>query len=333
VKFWKKPERYEEVALELILSVIKTGRPLVDIDKARMRYAQMGNAELAELVSRVYMLLEGGASVIDAFYSASMLSVETYSLLKVAEDSSSLTEGFVRDLITAKREKESAKGKVRSAIVTPLVMIVAVSFAGATIIAKLMQVISSIQIQGRKIYVPFESVYLAIAQSPLLGGLALAGIFSVLFVFLVGLWFRRSGSKEMKLMIASRLLALLRRQEVPYAKIFRTLASFERDKKLRRAYNLVAEQSEILQIQEALRPLLPHLPVTVSVVLSSMIERGDEVEAWLYVNEQMRVIFDSKMVLFEKNAPMLGNFMFLLIMMFSMYPVKAVFSALSQLGM
>ena len=329
----ESPERYEDTALELILSVIRTGRPLVDIEKARERYSQVGDFRLTKLLARVVSLIESGTSVVDAFYFANMLTVESYSLLKVAEESESLTEGFIRDLISAKREKKSARGKVRSAVITPLIMITAVSFAGAVIIAKLVNIISALQFQGKTLEIPMKSLYTAIAKFPFLGGLFIAGVASTLFLFLVNLWFKKSGSREMKLMVVSKLLALLRRQGVPYSKILKVIASFEKDKKLKRVLNLVGEQSEILPIQEAVRPLLSFLPVAVSTVFMSMLERGDEVEGWNYVNRQMKEIFESKVMIFEKNAPIIGNFLFLVIMIFSMYPVKVVFSALNQVGM
>lgn len=83
-RLFNNPEKYEETALELLLTGIKTGRIHVDLERARERYAQMGEVYLSQLLERVISSLDAGASPVDAFYSVNLLSPETYSLLKVA---------------------------------------------------------------------------------------------------------------------------------------------------------------------------------------------------------------------------------------------------------
>ena len=333
-RLFNNPEKYEETALELLLTGIKTGRIHVDLERARERYAQMGEVYLSQLLERVISSLDAGASPVDAFYSVNLLSPETYSLLKVAEESEALSEGFIRDLIQVKREKEKAKGKVRSAITTPILMVGIMSVISAFVIQKIVNILQGMKEGGTGTFSQIEinPFYIFVAKAPLLGALVISGVSVALMIFIISMWFKRSGQFEMKVMSASKVLALLRMQGVDYEKIFRILSSFEKDKALKRIYEQISLSVSELPIQDAVKPLLEALPVNVAVVFVSMVERGDEVEAWSYVNQKMTETFERKMEMFEENAPKVANAFVAIILMMALYPLKSVMALVGSAG-
>ncbi len=331
---FRNPEKYEETALELLLTGIKTGRLHVDLERARERYAQMGEVYLSQLLERVISSLDAGASPVDAFYSVNLLTPETYSLLKVAEESEALTEGFIRDLIEIKREKEKAKGKVRSAITMPIIMVGVMSLVSAFVIQKIVNILQGMKEGGTGAFAQIEinPFYIFVAKAPLLGALIISGASVALMILVISVWFKRSGHFEMKVMSASRILSLLRMQGVDYERIFRILSSFENEKTLKKIYEQVALSVSELPIQDAVKPLLEFLPVNVAVVFVSMVERGDEVEAWRYVNQKMTETFERKMEMFEENAPKVSGIFIMLILMMALYPLKSVMALVGGAG-
>ena len=331
---FRNPEKYEETALELLLTGIKTGRLHVDLERARERYAQMGEVYLSQLLERVISSLDAGASPVDAFYSVNLLTPETYSLLKVAEESEALTEGFIRDLIEIKREKERAKGKVRSAITTPIIMVGVMSVVSAFVIQKIVNILQGMKEGGTGAFAQIEinPFYTFVAKAPLLGALIISGVSVALMILVISVWFKRSGQFEMKVMSASKILSLLRMQGIDYERIFRILSSFEKEKTLKKIYEQVALSVSELPIQDAVKPLLEFLPVNVAVVFVSMVERGDEVEAWQYVNQKMAETFERKMEMFEENAPKVSNIFIMLILMMALYPLKSVMALVGGAG-
>ena len=316
----------EELALELILTSIQTGKPLVVIERAIEELAKVNKNKIAEKLDEVQKYVKNGYNIVDSFYYADFLKDETYGYLILVNKKGGISESFIKSFLSEYREKRNLLKKTFSSFLAPASYILLSALMGVFIIKQFMILINS---STKNADYPFwMSFHVFIASHPIMGFfillltsiLILGGI--VLFIF------RKIGYKEMKIYFLASLLHILRSQGVTYSEIFDAMTRIEKDKKFKSIFEQIAIESRTLKAFDALRPLYEMLPLNVSLLIQSFLERSEDAEGWRMVRNEMKAIADAKLQAFAEVAPLVGYIFVAFVIIFSMLPLKVAITSL-----
>ncbi|GEM_PF-2336876 len=289
----------EEFALEVLVSVLKTGRAKNILKRVTESLVQKGLFRLAEdfsYVEKVY----NEKNPVDAFYYAGLLSEEVYAQLKIAQRKGTLTSDYVVKVLEELRKRRGAWLRILKGLATPIFYTLLASFLLPFMVPNSVMVLEKIAPDK----VPF--VYKWIADHPLLSFLFSFLTSSFLVVAISYLLFRRTTFKLQKLHRLAELASLLRTQKVPYSEIFSFVSDFEGSRYWSSLWKDLAERSKSLPIYEVVSFMEELIPLPVYLTFLSYLERGEEIKGWNYLKGELEKILENRYGFLEGAMPVLG---------------------------
>jgi len=323
-----KRGQQQEFALEVLATILQTGKPQKVLNEVIERLNRSGERELAEkfgYAKNVYT----ETNPVEAFYRADLITDEVYRYLSVVQQKGGLTAHFVKQVIQDLRDRGKATKETFSLLIMPAIYILLSGIIGVQIGGQFMNLLKTMNpdMEIPAFLFPHEFAM----NHPFLAFLFLVGI---LFVILIGgtlFALRKIGYKELKLYQIASVVEVLRRQKVPYSETFFFIASSEKDKKYRELEELIAFEAQRLSALEALSPLLELLPIQVSLIFSSFIERNDEIAGWHYLKETMREIFNSKLNTLKNIVPIVGLLLVAFIVIYALAPLAVAIRTITKM--
>jgi hypothetical protein len=318
--FGKKKE--EEFALEVLATILQTGKPEKVLNEVIERLNKSGRKKLAEKFNYLKNIYNE-TNPVEAFYRADLISEEVYRYLSVVQKKG-LTANFVKNVLKDLRERGRAFKEIAFLLFMPVIYIVLASVIGVSVGGQFISLLQTMQ--GNKMELPVLLYpHLFAKEHPLL---AIVLLITILVGILgLGLYFglRFFGYKELKLYQIASVVEVLRRQEVGYADIFSFISSGEKDKNYKDLTETISLDARRLTPLEALSPLIEMLPVQVALVFSSFLERGEEVNGWAYLKQAMMEMFNSRINVLKNILPVIG---FALVGLIIMYAITPMFFAI-----
>lgn len=320
--------KYEEIALELMVSIIQTNKPETILDRAISRASKSGEKGLVKRLNNIRFFIEGGYNLVDAFYFAELLGEETYRYLQAVSSRGNLDYAFIKDYLSELRERKGVFKEVMSLLALPLLYVIMASVMGTMLNKQFMDVLMT---SMKEEDLPSWAVlHLAFAKHPFIGAFLIAVISLVISLGVLMILFRKAGYKEMKIYNLASIVSSLRRQNIPYSEIFGMLAGGEKDRGFRNLYSYIAEEVERERISQALLPFYELIPLTVALVFQNQLEKGAEVEGWNYLKNEMKTTFKSKMEMLKSLSPLIGYLLVAFIIIFSIMPLMIAIQGLMK---
>ena len=313
----------EEFALEVLISVLKTGRGKKVLDDVVEHLLQREMKRLAEDFAYVRNVYDE-KNPVDAFYSAGLLSEETYAQLKIAERKGNLTSSFVSKVLEELRREKGAWGKILKGLSTPLFYTFLASVVLVTMVPNTVTILEKLAPDR----VP--RIYTFISEHPLLSFFTVFFLSTASVIGIAYLLFIKSTRVPLKLYRLARIGHLLRLQKVSYAEIFSFLSEFERDRFFKALWEDLSLRSRNLPISEALQFMGELLPVTVYLTFIYQLRRGEELSAWEYLKGELEKILENRYGFLSTALPALGFGVLILILLFAILPMfSGIFAIVS----
>ncbi|MBX6424198.1 hypothetical protein [Thermosulfurimonas sp. F29] len=276
--------RYEEIALELMVSALKTRRGARVLEEATEMAYRRGKRRLAEMLSQVAVLIGGGHTLCDAFYYAGFLSEKVYRPLKVIEERNALTAEMVERFLSDLRERKRIVSGLIPTLVMPFTLMVFAAGAAVFMAGQVREVILGFYETGRPWYV---DLYLRLSASTPVFFLLLLGVSGALLG--ISLWglFRKVGALDFAVYRIASLVASLAESNASYQEIFTLLAAEEKGR-MREILETVAEEARFQAIGQALSSFYELLGVSEALILRDYLSRGEDSRGWRYLQEVYR---------------------------------------------
>jgi len=304
----------EEFALEVLISVLKTGRGKKVLKKVVENLVQKGLFRLAEEFSYVEKAYSE-KNPVDAFYYAGLLSEEIYTQLKIAQSKGTLTAEYVTKVLEEFKKNKGAWVKILKGLATPLFYTFLASFLLTTIVPNTVTVLEKIAPDK----VPY--VYRLISQYPFFSFLLVFLFSSLLVVGIAYFLFRKTTFKFQKLYRLAQIAYILRMQKIPYAEIFSFLSKFEKKGFWITLWEDLSERSKNLPIYEVVSFMEELLPLPVYLTFLSYLERGEEIKGWNYLKSELENILENRYNFLASALPVLGFGILALLIFFAVVPM------------
>ena len=322
----------EDIALELILSIIQTRKPVQVIEDAVESFMRKGDRKVVASLEHVKEMVAGGEDYIQAFYSAGFLGEETYSFLSVMSIYGGLGADVLRDYMKSKRALRDAMKKGFLASFQPVLAVVVAVVLSAVMVPTFARVYEETTKPEFRPF--FYSIYDRFADHPVLGSILL--LLSVLFLlfFLYLAVYRVFLSKERWLVELSAYFLNLRKQYVPYHEILDFLASRERSEKRRSFYETLSSSVRELPVDEAFLPLFDFFPISLAIVVRERLRTGEEASAWEIAKREMLSALETKLEILNNFSPVIAYAVTFFLILFALVPAfLALISTLSSLSL
>lgn len=308
----------EEIALELMLSIIQTQKPVQVLEDAMESFMRKGDRKLVASLEEVKELVAGGEDYVQAFYSAGFLGEETYSFLSIMSQYGGLGADVLRDYVESRRAVRDVIKKGVLASFQPVLAVVVSVVLSAVMIPTFSKVYEeSTRAEMRPFFYP---IYELFSRFPAIGAilLLLASLLTLVLLYL--LVYRFFLSKERWLSELSAYFLNLRKQYVPYHEILDFLASRERSETRRDFYETLSVAVRELSVDEAFLPLFDYFPVSLAIVVRERLRAGEESSAWETVRKEMLDSLHTKLELLNNFSPVIAYSMAFFLIVFSLVP-------------
>jgi len=317
----KKKESKEPFVLELIVSIMETKRPKKTIEDVIALTSKKGESKLTTELYEVLAYIEEGRSYIESFYYAEMLTDETFSIFKLADEKNALNREMIEERIENKESMDKIDSSIKSSMMQPFLLIFAGVAANIFIVSQIMPVLRSFYSDKHQelpmVLAPFDFA----EQHPFFGFLGLLSILYFIMGFLIYIVKNKTGASEMMVYKISAIIKILKDIGLSYEQIFLQLYESESNRKLKVLYYTIYTSISVNSVLEAMEPIVQKLPIGTAVVLFDRISRNDDVKAWSYTKERMKEETFSKIEKLSKVLPFLGYMMIFMVILIAMVPI------------
>jgi len=315
----KKKDEIEDFVLELIISIIETKKPKLVVELAIELSSKHGMEKVGARLHEVLNLIEEGKTYIESFYYSNMLTDETYSLFKLADEKNGLTRETIKERIDDKSSMKKISNSMKSSMTQPFVLIFLASIAAVFILTRIVPILIEFY-KNQQVPLILEP-YIVANSYPLLGFLFLVSLMFGMMLMVMYAIKNKTGKVEMTLYKISTIVKLLKDIGLSYEQSFIQMAEMENDKKLSELYTLIYNEISISPTQEAISPILDKLPISVAIVLADKISRNDDAQGWAYVKAEMKQKTFEKIDSFSQMLPFLGYIFIFILMLIALTPM------------
>jgi len=318
----------QEFALEVLATILQTGKPQKVLNEVIERLNKSGKSSLAEKFAYAKAIYTE-TNPVEAFYRADLLTEEVYRYLSVVQQKGGLTANFIKQVIEDIRERNKTAKETFSLLIMPAIYIFLSGAIGVQVGGQFMNLLKTMNpdLKVPAFLYPHEFAM----KHPFL---AFVFLVSILFLILGGgtfLALKKIGYKEFKLYQIASIVEVLRRQKVPYSEIFNFIATGEKDKKFREMEEFIAIEAQRLPALEALSPIFELLPIQISLIFSSFIERNDEIAGWHFLKNTMQEAFRTKLNTLKNIIPTLGLFLVAFIIIYAIAPLALAIQSITKM--
>lgn len=316
----KKRQQIEELVLEILLSILQTGKPSVVIDKAIEILEKRNQKQLVLQLITSKHYIENGYNLVDAFYYANLLTNETYNYFQLVSKKGTIDTTFVRNYIQENRERKKTLNEMIGLLVMPLVYVLFSAAIGTMLIKQFMNLIMNSFSQKEGVPLLMKP-YLFVAHFPLISAVIMIIISAFIVFTVMGITFKKVGYKEFKIFNLASMMIVFRTQKLSYSELFLSLANSEKDKRFKEMYEYASEEVKVNSVANALYMLYDYLDVNTILIFQNYLEKGEDVEGWKYLRDNAKASFDNKMNTLKGIVPMIGYALVAFIIIFSMMPL------------
>jgi len=317
----KRKEKKEQFSLELIISIMETKKPKKTIEDVIALANKKGEDNLAIELYDVLTHIEDGRTFVESFYYADMLTEETFSLFKLADEKNALNREMIEERIDNKESMAKIDSSIKSSMMQPFLLIFAGVLANIFIVSQMMPVLRSFYSDKHEelplMLIPFDFA----DKHPFLGFLGLLSIMYLIIGVLIYLVKNKTGANEMMIYKISSVIKILKDIGLSYEQIFLQLYESETNTKLKELYYTIYTSITMNSVLEAMEPIVQKIPIGVAVVLFDRLGRNDDVKAWGYTKERMKNETFDKIETLSKVLPFIGYIMIFMVILIAMVPI------------
>ncbi len=320
----KKKDKEEAFVLELITSIIETKKPKSTIEAVIALANKKGDYKLATKLQDTLSFIEQGKTYIDSFYYSNMLTEETYSIFKLADEKKALNKDMIVERIDDKENMRKIDKLISSSLTQPFVLIFFAVGANIFIVTRMIPILNSFYKDGHTQAPLYLEPFVFANEHPFVGFFILLGIMYMLLFVIIFLIKNKTGRAEMELYRMSTTIKNLKNIGLSYEQIFMQLYESEKNRKMTQIYYDIYSSVSSLSILESLEPIFNKLPISTAVIMFDKIAKNDDVQAWNFAKNRLKEETYSKIETFSKMLPFVGYVFIFLVISIAIIPIGAL---------
>ena len=317
----KRKEKEEAFVLELITSIIETKKPKTTIEAIVALANKKGDFRLATKLQDVLSFIEQGKTYIDSFYYSDMLTEETYSIFRLADEKSALNKDMILERIDDKENIRKIDKLISSSLIQPFVLIFFAVGANIFIVTRMIPILISFYKDDHTSPPSYLEPFIFANSHPIIGFFILLSIMYAMLFIIIFLIKNKTGRLEMTLYRMSSTIKNLKNIGLGYEQIFLQMYESEKDKKVAQMYYEIYFSVSKLSVVESLEPIFDKVPISTAVIIFDKISKNDDVQAWHFAKTRLKEETFSKIESFSRMLPFVGYIFIFLVISIAIVPI------------